>query len=935
MIPKKPPGTGPERPRRQSGTFRKVGDAPPVTLEGRETERRKTPTVPAQPKPASPEGAQTSRHSRRTSSKPGVPSHYAVKREVYGEDDYWLQSRKPERRHSHKDQKVPIEYKECEEIRSPSKTTDSKFLAKVKSIPFAAELFSLIDAVNQDGQIDRCEWTKFQRIVEQEALDLYLMMCSGSDVFDDVDADHNNSIDLFEWSEYVEAVIEILGEREWKATAERIATALSARDLRRNEEVHAVGHVQHHLHKLAKMPTCERELFSNPMEYLAEEKHVRDSCWLRPDEKKHVSFSLGEVALLEQYFALRDLDSSGCLNVEELMYVINDLGRTPKNDKDAKSLEKLRLKADEDGNGTLTFNEFLGFLAAYYQKVYKRVFGAYDFDDSGAIDMHEIKNVLVQLRKAGFEVDWVRVEELIRTVDVNGDGHLTFDEFCELMAAYRNVEFEQLKTYSGFPISKVVGMRQVFESYDDDDSNCLELGEVAFLMERLFSDKKIESMLDLQVVGGLYLRMDQDLSGGLCFEEFLRFIRVWAGGGLYPKKEDVCALSQEPFGKAIRESIIEGWAEDVLLIIEDKRLARQTGMPLADISAIRGISEFCLMSSHAEKEGDIRIVKCMQLLGERMGSNSDPDRILLSQVCSGLDMEGGIDFPQVLWIINHYYEALAMVAVPAEGIPRNQTLNAFFKIGHYYKPENCEAMLAAQGLDEHQEIVSRDCFLKMLLLRRDQALEQWRESLGFQEARLEHYRHTFYDPRFSGSRKAGDEDSSRRGLDDIKLILESLGYILESREHRQPIFRSVLRCVGDIYSQQTVDFKGLLRIMRLLDNHQARHRSHEVRQVLVESGLELDLAAVQTWQALFYKKDADHDDKLLKREVVHLILEVVGHNDVTILCRHKQKYDQIKEIVSRGAGDDHIITFKEMMLIIKNLEDLDIKIINPPKDFWQ
>ena len=53
----------------------------------------------------------------------------------------------------------------------------------------------------------------------------------------------------------------------------------------------------------------------------------------------------------------------------------------------------------------------------------------FDKDNSGTISPDEIKEVL------GFssEVSSEQIDSIIKEVDINGDGEIQFDEFCQMM----------------------------------------------------------------------------------------------------------------------------------------------------------------------------------------------------------------------------------------------------------------------------------------------------------------------------------------------------------------------------------------------------------------------------------------------------------------------------------------------------------------------
>jgi len=67
-----------------------------------------------------------------------------------------------------------------------------------------------------------------------------------------------------------------------------------------------------------------------------------------------------------------------------------------------------------------------------HKSLLKRVFNMFDIDNSGAIDISELKKIYGNLEHDTYEDDefW---EQLFLEVDNNGNGEISFKEFTELM----------------------------------------------------------------------------------------------------------------------------------------------------------------------------------------------------------------------------------------------------------------------------------------------------------------------------------------------------------------------------------------------------------------------------------------------------------------------------------------------------------------------
>ena len=91
-------------------------------------------------------------------------------------------------------------------------------------------------------------------------------------------------------------------------------------------------------------------------------------------------------------------------------------------------------RADTDGDGTVSFDEFKALAAPVYAASGAALRGAFDYfdaDSSGYIDRSELS---VMLRKLGF--GW-QGGGVFAAADADQDGRVSFDEFIALFAANR------------------------------------------------------------------------------------------------------------------------------------------------------------------------------------------------------------------------------------------------------------------------------------------------------------------------------------------------------------------------------------------------------------------------------------------------------------------------------------------------------------------
>jgi len=105
-------------------------------------------------------------------------------------------------------------------------------------------------------------------------------------------------------------------------------------------------------------------------------------------------------------------------------------------------LQVLVEQLDQDGNGTVEFEEFLSLMRPRGQDSLTKgeasllelqeAFKVFDADNSGYISVEELKQVLVNISG---DVTDEEVHEIFSMCDTDGDGQISFDEFVKLAKA--------------------------------------------------------------------------------------------------------------------------------------------------------------------------------------------------------------------------------------------------------------------------------------------------------------------------------------------------------------------------------------------------------------------------------------------------------------------------------------------------------------------
>ncbi|KAG5490259.1 hypothetical protein JKF63_00378 [Porcisia hertigi] len=142
--------------------------------------------------------------------------------------------------------------------------------------------------------------------------------------------------------------------------------------------------------------------------------------------------SLQQITELKEAFAAFDTDCDGSITVEDLEKVFSSIGYKVSK----KKLQSILAEADLDSNGVIDFPEFLTLVAAKLndpeekELEMRRAFRIYDLGNTGFITAANLRFVMGRL---GCVLTAEQAFEMISEADTDGDGKLSFDDFCRVM----------------------------------------------------------------------------------------------------------------------------------------------------------------------------------------------------------------------------------------------------------------------------------------------------------------------------------------------------------------------------------------------------------------------------------------------------------------------------------------------------------------------
>ena len=126
-----------------------------------------------------------------------------------------------------------------------------------------------------------------------------------------------------------------------------------------------------------------------------------------------------------------DADHDGTISAKELGTVMRQLGHNP-SDAELKAMVR---EVDQDNDGEINFEEFLGMMARQMntdsdRDEIREAFAIFDKNGDGSIDSKELQTVMESLGEKLTEMD---IKTMMDGADTDRDGKISFEEFAAMM----------------------------------------------------------------------------------------------------------------------------------------------------------------------------------------------------------------------------------------------------------------------------------------------------------------------------------------------------------------------------------------------------------------------------------------------------------------------------------------------------------------------
>eukprot|EP00746_Dinoflagellata_sp_MGD_P066812 gnl/MRDRNA2_/MRDRNA2_27629_c0_seq1.p1 gnl/MRDRNA2_/MRDRNA2_27629_c0~~gnl/MRDRNA2_/MRDRNA2_27629_c0_seq1.p1 ORF type:complete len:1180 (+),score=241.13 gnl/MRDRNA2_/MRDRNA2_27629_c0_seq1:138-3677(+) len=613
------------------------------------------------------------------------------------------------------------------------------------------------------------------------------------------------------------------------------------------------------------------------------QKSFSRSLSMKPTEAVHdklnfmqvecaVKFTAKERLILKGYFELHDNDTSGTLCSSELLVVMDDIDRIPKEgSEDETMLTWLFQSTDVDQSGELDFEEFTQLMQLYYHGVYFRVFHGHDDDASGNISISELSDCMKDLEESGFKVGDTEIKELFDRIDNDGDGMLSWDEWVELMAEYRGLEFTYLEQRAGFTDVQIEYLQKLFDDADDDGSGNLDLREVVTLLECSNMGKSLTDPKALDEFVDIFARMDEDRSASLDFLEFIRLLRVWDKKACRPDvfeqniqsyydQKKLLESQKQHKAPSKKKTFSEDFRDQVVDTVENRVMQKHYGLSMEELEALR--EDFIFSDTDGSgKIGETELPMMLKNCGTQPTTRIQKE--FLKSCLADLKRGGTMfDYAGVVKLHVEYNAAcVKYIFKDKDHINTSELVVVFYQLGQYMNREEVNHLLVevGAGLEVLGGSIKQDVFEKIFEMRRIHCLSKWRSTYGFDSAQIQRFKQAF------------DANSSKRklmSLETVPNVVKTLGF-----KNQELVDIALDRFRLSLQHDDQVSWCKYLLLLKHLETLQMKQNINAQQDIVEKVGLDDD--AYRQLQEVF-KSYIDTAGGLVSKKGIQLLFSSMG-----------------------------------------------------------
>ncbi|XP_071833354.1 uncharacterized protein [Apostichopus japonicus] len=141
-----------------------------------------------------------------------------------------------------------------------------------------------------------------------------------------------------------------------------------------------------------------------------------------------------QISEFREAFETFDRDKDGVISVDELRRIFKMIGL----DLPEKDIQEMFNDADEDGNGTLDFQEFMAMVTKKMTNTdvredIKEAFKVFDTKGVGSLTTIELREIM--LSHGDYTMSPGEINEMLSHADIDGDGSIKYEEFVETLTS--------------------------------------------------------------------------------------------------------------------------------------------------------------------------------------------------------------------------------------------------------------------------------------------------------------------------------------------------------------------------------------------------------------------------------------------------------------------------------------------------------------------